>query len=536
KRSLLFALTFCPLCRVREREVIYKGCCRVSRISLSVVMVVTILLFLLLLVLLDVMKPKGYPPVVGSYLWFRQEKSRLAYDHLVWSSLVAQYGPVAGVRLGKDKIVVASGYEAVKEVLLRDEFDGRPDGFFFRVRTFGKKMGVVFTEGPMWQEQRRFCVQHLRKLGLGTRSMEMNIEEEANDLVALFRKKCEAGNAVVRMHDAFDVCVLNSLWAILAGQRFALDDQRLIELLEVVHLCFRNVDPSGGLLNQMPFLRFIAPDRSGYTKLMENLNRMWNFFKEMIEDHRRTFSPECTRDLIDSFLQEMEVTKSHSNSSFQDLQLVSLSLDLFMAGSETTSNTLGFAMLYMLLYPDVQIQVQEELDKAVLMELQRHVNVAPSGIAHRALQNTVLMGHGIPQIYSIFGSSAGKRRCLGETLAKSSLFIFFSTLLHNFTVSVPSGHPLPSMEGYDGVTLSPKPFYAKLVARSYNAIPVESQLTKLIWNYVIKLTSTGSHAAQLDEEIVWTSLIFLSCVDLLHHFMRSDHDGAFVAQHETNNW
>nr|WGW06502.1 CYP15A1 [Blattella germanica] len=493
-------------------------------------MVVTILLFLLLLVLLDVMKPKGYPPgpiwlpVVGSYLWFRQEKSRLAYDHLVWSSLVAQYGPVAGVRLGKDKIVIASGYEAVKEVLLRDEFDGRPDGFFFRVRTFGKKMGVVFTEGPMWQEQRRFCVQHLRKLGLGTRSMEMNIEEEANDLVALFRKKCEAGNAVVSMHDAFDVCVLNSLWAILAGQRFALDDQRLIELLEVVHLCFRNVDPSGGLLNQMPFLRFIAPDRSGYTKLMENLNRMWNFFKEMIEDHRRTFSPECTRDLIDSFLQEMEVTKSHSNSSFQDLQLVSLSLDLFMAGSETTSNTLGFAMLYMLLYPDVQIQVQEELDKvvgrdrqptlqdrrslhyleAVLMELQRHVNVAPSGIAHRVLQNTVLMGHSIPQgtivlvsLWSVhrdvkhwgdpevfrperflskegkivqddwfipFG--LGKRRCLGETLAKSSLFIFFSTLLHNFTVSVPSGHPVPSMEGYDGVTLSPKPFYAKLVARS----------------------------------------------------------------------
>jgi len=59
----------------------------------------------------------------------------------------------------------------------------------------------------------------------------------------------------------------------------------------------------------------------------------------------------------------------------------------------------------------------------------------------------------------------GKRRCLGETLARSSLFLFFSTLLHNFFISVPSGYPTPSVDSYDGITLSPKPFYARLVPR-----------------------------------------------------------------------
>jgi len=59
----------------------------------------------------------------------------------------------------------------------------------------------------------------------------------------------------------------------------------------------------------------------------------------------------------------------------------------------------------------------------------------------------------------------GKRRCLGETLARSSLFLFFSTLLHNFSISVPSGYPTPSPDSYDGITLSPKPFYARLVPR-----------------------------------------------------------------------
>lgn len=36
-----------------------------------------------------------------------------------------------------------------------------------------------------------------------------------------------------------------------------------------------------------------------------------------------------------------------------------------MAGSETTSNTMEFAILYMILNPDVQAKVQEEIDAVV---------------------------------------------------------------------------------------------------------------------------------------------------------------------------
>ncbi len=40
-------------------------------------------------------------------------------------------------------------------------------------------------------------------------------------------------------------------------------------------------------------------------------------------------------------------------------------LDLFTAGSETTANTLDFAILYMLRNPAVQKKVQEEIDNVV---------------------------------------------------------------------------------------------------------------------------------------------------------------------------
>lgn len=40
-------------------------------------------------------------------------------------------------------------------------------------------------------------------------------------------------------------------------------------------------------------------------------------------------------------------------------------MDLFIAGSQTTSNTLDYAFLMMLLYPDVQAKVQQSLDEAM---------------------------------------------------------------------------------------------------------------------------------------------------------------------------
>ena len=46
-------------------------------------------------------------------------------------------------------------------------------------------------------------------------------------------------------------------------------------------------------------------------------------------------------------------------------QCVFILQDLFIAGSETTSASLAAAILYMVLYPDVQIKVQAEIDQHV---------------------------------------------------------------------------------------------------------------------------------------------------------------------------
>jgi len=48
-----------------------------------------------------------------------------------------------------------------------------------------------------------------------------------------------------------------------------------------------------------------------------------------------------------------------------DEQFIVVSMDLFMAGSETTSNTIEYAILFMILHPEIQAKVQAEIDMVV---------------------------------------------------------------------------------------------------------------------------------------------------------------------------
>lgn len=75
------------------------------------------------------------------------------------------------------------------------------------------------------------------------------------------------------------------------------------------------MDILGGVMSQMPFLRFIIPELSGYNELMKILDKLWTFLNEEIEMHENELSEE-PRDLIDAFLLEMLKENGDENTIF----------------------------------------------------------------------------------------------------------------------------------------------------------------------------------------------------------------------------
>ena len=80
--------------------------------------------------------------------------------------------------------------------------------------------------------------------------------------------------------------------------------------------------------------------------------------QETIEEHRKTFDAKQLRDVIDAFLGEAATSRS---PSFSPEQVMMCALDLFSGGSETTSKSLQTLLAFMILHPEVQEQVYQEL-------------------------------------------------------------------------------------------------------------------------------------------------------------------------------
>ncbi|XP_059054095.1 farnesoate epoxidase-like [Achroia grisella] len=447
-------------------------------------------------------------PIIGNILSVWSDLKKYKYHHRVWQSWFQVYGNILGLKFGLLKIVIVSGRELIKEVSTREVFDSRPDGFLYTMRSFGKKLGIVFSDGSTWFSTRRVLLKYLKHFGYGTRSMECLITEECRDLIKL--RMSDAGTPVL-VNQMFHVPITNILWRVVAGKRYSLNDERLIRLCELVTRLFRLSNMSGGVLTIMPFLRYVVPDLIGYNEMKSVHRKLHGFILETIKEHRDSIDINNPRDVIDAFLIEMMDNKTTAITE-EELQIVCL--DMLEAGMETVTNTAIFMLLHIVRNDEVQKLLQAEIDnviglsrspslddrpnmvytEAMLLETLRISSVASVGIPHMAREDALLGQYLIPKgtyvllaIHDLHNSSdwekpelfrperfirdgnlvqderilafgLGRRRCIGEGLAKSELFMFVTHLLQKFTLKIPQGDPMPSTEPIDGITLSARPF------------------------------------------------------------------------------
>ncbi|KAG2469215.1 CP2G1 protein, partial [Polypterus senegalus] len=359
-------------------------------------------------------------PLIGNML---QLNSKAPYESFMEvKKLKEKFGPVMTVHLGPIPLVVLVGFEAVHEALVQqaDTFAGRAVPSLIKELSldFGEVFfaGLLQSNGERWKQLRRFSLSTLRDFGMGRSRIEKWIQKEVKYLTEEFRKTkgspCEPTLFLSR-------AVSNVICSIVFGQRFDYQDENFIKLLSLVdeslHLFSK---PTSLLYNIFPALIKLIPGH--FNKMSLIVNEIKQFTSAMIEKHKATLVSDSPRDFIDSFLIKMKQESNNPDSEFNYDNLNITILDLFMAGTETTSTTLRYGLLILMKYPHIQEKVQKEIDMvigrdrapamadrrkmpytdAVLHEIQRFIDLLPLNVFHMTTKDTVFRGYTIPAEHS----------------------------------------------------------------------------------------------------------------------------------------
>jgi hypothetical protein len=105
--------------------------------------------------------------------------------------------------------------------------------------------------------------------------MENLMTNELNDLLTSLDEQKEE----ISLNEKLSSSVLNVLWTITGGKQFSKDEDRLGELLSLLKERSRAFDMAGGMLNQIPWLRFIMPEYSGYTCIKTLNAKLFELFQ-----------------------------------------------------------------------------------------------------------------------------------------------------------------------------------------------------------------------------------------------------------------
>lgn len=478
---------------------------------------VLILTVIFLLSILWIFRPKSdIPgptawPIVGNLFLVEQFNNTSKKSEFV-DSLAKKYGSIFRLYLGPYPLVFVQGFEGVNQVLKNRDFIERPSwipAIEMQTKATGGNGGIVWANGEEWKNVRRFSLQAMRDFGVGKTSIEEKILEEAQNIIEDIENNI--GSEITTVKDMMTKASCNVIHSIIFGFRYKHDDPTLRNLLSSMDDIFTGpgVLSASGLF---PVLNLLF--RKTFKRRMDGFQELKKYVDSQILQHRVTYDPDNVRDFVDIYI-KAEMEGSDSKSLFEQGTLFNTILDLFAAGTDTTSTTLDWSILYMIQYPHVQLQCQEEILKvigpgrmirstdrrsltyieATLMEIMRLANTAILALPHSSVCETTINGYTVPKNTIVAANlvsahfdetiwtnpkefnpnrfldansqiinkeylmpfSTGPRICPGESLAKSELFLIFANLLQRFTFSKVDGDIL-SFDGIVGITRTAPPY------------------------------------------------------------------------------
>ncbi|XP_072258294.1 cytochrome P450 1A1 [Pyxicephalus adspersus] len=355
-----------------------------------------------------------------------------------------------------------------------------------------------------------------------TSLVEEHISKEAEYLVRKFQQLIEE-KGEFDPYRYIVVSVANVICAMCFGTRYNHDDQNFLDLVNLTDE-FGAAAASGNPADFIPILQYL-PNQT-MKKFVEVNKKFTSFTQNIVHQHYKTYDKNFVRDITDSLIQHSQEKKMDENSNVQlsDQKIINIVNDLFGAGFDTITTALSWSLMYLVANPKIQEKIQAELDQVIgrerrpklsdrsqlpyteafILEMFRHSSFLPFTIPHCTTTDTVLNGYFIPkgicvmvnqwqvnhdpklwkdpfkfsperflnqdglsinknEIEKVLIFGLGKRRCIGEAIGRTEVFLFLTTMLQQLQFSIQDAEKLDMSPLY-GLTMKHKRhlFTAKL--------------------------------------------------------------------------
>ncbi|XP_028807298.1 geraniol 8-hydroxylase [Neltuma alba] len=450
--------------------------------------------------------PRGLP-LFGNLLSIDPEL------HSYFASLSQTYGPIFSLRLGSKTAVVVSSPSIARQVLKDHDvtFANRDVPVAGRLATYGGKDIVWTPYGPEWRMLRKVCVLKM----LSNTTLDSVYELRRREIRKTVGYLYSRVGSPVDIGEQMFLTILNVITNMMWGGTLEGDERAAVgsEFREVV----AHMTALLGKPNLSDFFSGLAWfDLQGVEKQMRLLARRFDqIFEKMIELRLRKNNESGSGESKD-FLQFLLKLKDEEDSKtpLTMTHIKALLMDMVVGGSDTSSNTIEFAMAHIINEPEVMRRVQEELDSvvgrqnmveeshihklpylfAVMKESLRLHPALPLLVPHCPSESTTVGGYTIPKgsrvfinVWAIhrdptiwvnplkfdptrfldskwdfsgndfeyFPFGSGRRICAGIAMAERTFLYSVATLMHSFDWKIPESQELDMSEKF-GIVLKKK--------------------------------------------------------------------------------
>lgn len=446
--------------------------------------------------------PRGWP-FIGGFFSVSDDM------HLDLLNMSKTYNSdVVSVYLGSVLTVSLNSADAIREGFLKSE-DFSDRGQFGQMFDLHDQMITDTKYDEKWRKLRSFIMSSLRTHGFGTKKSEESIHLQLENMSNFLKTDKVLGNE--DLEELFLKAASAVLMKMVANQSYEYEDPELLDFIRRINdyqkIFFEEISVVIMMMDLFPMWLVRFRYRDAYKRSTAAAAGIRNILQQHIDEHRATLDKDNIRDYLDDCIVHFA-----DDPSFTDRMITDTTIVFLPDGTETIGTQFLWCIFYLCLHPEYQEKMVKEMAnvcgansptlkdrgnmvmcEAVMLEAMRLSSVAGLSFAHVSRRDVEFRGYFIPKGSNIQGNlyavhhdakifpepkkfkperfigngklvntenvipfGLGRRKCVGEPLTKSQIFLYLTGIVQRFKIQFAEGHRPTTTEGVGVFSKAPQ--------------------------------------------------------------------------------